>query len=131
MTTLLDGTVRRAGDRIRITVTLVAVDDGFCLWSERYDRDVHDIFALQDEIARAVVNALEITLSSADREAAHRLSTPDLDAYDATCAAAATSSGSTSAASATRASCSSRPSPSTRRTAARMPASPTAARIST
>ena len=82
VTTLLDGTVRRAGDRIRITVTLVAVDDGFCLWSERYDRDVHDIFALQDEIARAVVNALEITLSSADREAAHRLSTPDLDAYE-------------------------------------------------
>ena len=60
----------------------MAVDDGFCLWSERYDRDVHDIFALQDEIARAVVNALEITLSSADREAAHRLSTPDLDAYE-------------------------------------------------
>ena len=82
VTTLLDGTVRRAGDRIRITVTLVAVDDGFCLWSERYDRDVHDIFALQDEIARAVVNALEITLSTADREAAHRLSTPDLDAYE-------------------------------------------------
>jgi TolB-like protein/Flp pilus assembly protein TadD len=82
VTTLLDGTVRRSGDRIRITVTLVAVDDGFCLWSERYDRDVRDIFALQDEIARAVVNALELTLSSTDREAAHRLSTPDLDAYD-------------------------------------------------
>ena len=82
VSTLLDGTVRRSGDRIRITVTLVAVDDGFCLWSERYDRDVRDIFALQDEIARAVVNALEITLSSADREAAHRLSTPNLDAYD-------------------------------------------------
>jgi TolB-like protein len=82
VSTLLDGTVRRSGDRIRITVTLVAVDDGFCLWSERYDRDVRDIFALQDEIARAVVNALEITLTSAEREAAHRLSTPDLDAYD-------------------------------------------------
>jgi TolB-like protein/Flp pilus assembly protein TadD len=80
--TLLDGTVRRQGDRLRITVTLVAADDGFCLWSERYDRDVHDIFALQDEIARAVVAALEITLTSAEREAAHRLSTPNLDAYD-------------------------------------------------
>ena len=80
--TLLDGTVRRAGDRIRITVTLVSVEDGFCLWSERYDRDVRDIFALQDEIARAVVNALEITLSSADREAILRLSTENLDAYD-------------------------------------------------
>jgi TolB-like protein len=82
VSTLLDGTVRRSGDRIRITVTLVAVDDGFCLWSERYDRDVRDIFALQDEIARAVVAALEITLTSAEREAAHRLSTPSLDAYD-------------------------------------------------
>jgi TolB-like protein/Flp pilus assembly protein TadD len=82
VSTLLDGTVRRSGDRIRITVTLVAVDDGFCLWSERYDRDVRDIFAVQDEIARAVVNALELTLSSAEREAVHRLSTPDLDAYD-------------------------------------------------
>jgi TolB-like protein/Flp pilus assembly protein TadD len=82
VTTLLDGTVRRSGDRIRITVSLVAVDDGFCLWSERYDRDVKDIFALEDEIARAVVNALELTLSSTDREAAHRLATPDLDAYD-------------------------------------------------
>jgi len=82
VSTLLDGTVRRSGDRIRVTVTLVAVDDGFCLWSERYDRDVRDIFALQDEIARAVVAALEITLSSADREAAHRLSMPNLDAYD-------------------------------------------------
>ena len=82
VSTLLDGTVRRSGDRIRITVTLVAVEDGFCLWTERYDRDVRDIFALQDEIARAVVNALEVTLSSADREAAYRLSTPSLDAYD-------------------------------------------------
>ncbi len=79
VSTLLDGTVRRSGDRIRITVTLVAVDDGFCLWSERYDRDVRDIFALQDEIARAVVNALEMTMSSSEREAAHRLSTPNLD----------------------------------------------------
>ena len=82
VSTLLDGTVRRVGERIRVTVTLVSVEDGFCLWSERYDRDVRDIFALQDEIARAVANALEITLSSADREAAHRLSTADLDAYD-------------------------------------------------
>jgi len=82
VTTLLDGTVRRVGDRIRITVTLVSASDGFCLWSERYDRDVHDLFALQDEIARAVVSALEITLSSDDREAIHRLSTADLDAYD-------------------------------------------------
>ncbi len=82
VSTLLDGTVRRAGDRIRITVTLVSVEDGFCLWSERYDRDVRDIFALQDEMARAVVNALEVTLSTADREAAHRLSTANLDAYD-------------------------------------------------
>jgi len=82
VTTLLDGTVRRAGDRIRITVTLVDVEDGFCLWSDRYDRDVRDLFALQDEIARSVVAALEIAFSSSDREAMHRLATANLDAYD-------------------------------------------------
>jgi non-specific serine/threonine protein kinase len=82
VTTLLDGTVRRAGDRIRITVTLVDVEDGFCLWSERYDRDVQDLFALQDEIARSVVAALEVAFSSTDREAAQRLATANLDAYD-------------------------------------------------
>ena len=82
VSTLLDGTVRRSGDRIRVTVSLVDTDDGFCLWSERYDRDLRDLFALQDEMAKAVVAALEITLSSSDREAAHRLSTASLDAYD-------------------------------------------------
>jgi TolB-like protein/tRNA A-37 threonylcarbamoyl transferase component Bud32 len=82
VTTLLDGTVRRADNRIRITVTLVDVEDGFCLWSERYDRDVRDIFALQDEIAHSVVAALEIAFSSSDREAVRRLATASLDAYD-------------------------------------------------
>ncbi len=82
VSTLLDGTVRRSGDRIRVTVTLVDTDDGFSLWSERYDRELRDLFALQDEMAKAVVAALEVTLSSSDREAVHRLSTASLDAYD-------------------------------------------------
>jgi TolB-like protein/Flp pilus assembly protein TadD len=82
VTTLLDGTVRRIGDRLRITVTLVDVQDGFCVWSERYDRDLRDLFALEDEIAKSVVAALEIALSSADREAVYRLATASIDAYD-------------------------------------------------
>jgi TolB-like protein/cytochrome c-type biogenesis protein CcmH/NrfG len=82
VSTLLDGTVRRLGDRIRITVSLVDVEDGFSLWSERYERNVRDLFALQDEIAHAVVAALEITLGAANREALQRLATASLDAYD-------------------------------------------------
>ena len=80
--TLLDGSVRRAGDRLRVTVKLIDVTDGYCLWSERYDRDMRDVFAVQDEIARSVVDALEMTLSAADHEAFRKLATSDVDAYE-------------------------------------------------
>jgi adenylate cyclase len=59
---ILEGSVRKGGDRVRITAQLVKVDDGFHLWSETYDREVDDIFAVQDEIATAVVNELKATL---------------------------------------------------------------------
>ncbi len=59
---LLEGSVRRSGDKVRITTQLVSVADGFHLWSETYDGDLTDIFALQDEIAAAVVKALRIEL---------------------------------------------------------------------
>jgi len=58
------------------------VADGFCLWSERYDRDMRDVFAVQDEIAQNVVAALQVTLSSSEKEALQKLATSDLDAYD-------------------------------------------------
>ena len=56
--TVLEGSVRRAGNRVRITVQLVNVADGYHLWSETYERSLDDIFAVQDEVARAVVNSL-------------------------------------------------------------------------
>ena len=59
---VLEGSVRKAGNQIRITVQLIKADDGFHLWSETYDRTLDNIFAIQDEIAAAVVDALKITL---------------------------------------------------------------------
>jgi serine/threonine protein kinase len=59
---MLEGTVRRAGNRLRITVQLIGVADGRTLWSERYDREAADVFAIQDEIARTIVTTLRATL---------------------------------------------------------------------
>jgi serine/threonine protein kinase/Flp pilus assembly protein TadD len=82
VSTVLGGSVRKAGDRVRIGVELVDASDGFRIWSERYDLPFEDIFAVQDEIARRVVDALELTLSARERAALQRASTPDLGAYD-------------------------------------------------
>ena len=60
--TLLEGSVRKAGNRVRITAQLIKVADGFHLWSETYDRVLDDIFAVQDDIARAVSSAMHVTL---------------------------------------------------------------------
>ena len=60
--TLLEGSVRKAGNRVRITAQLIKVEDGFHLWSETYDRVLDDIFAVQDDIARSVSKALHVTL---------------------------------------------------------------------
>jgi TolB-like protein/Flp pilus assembly protein TadD len=60
---VLEGSVRRAGNRVRVTVQLVDVSNGFRLWSERYDRQMEDIFDVQDEIARAIAERLKVTLS--------------------------------------------------------------------
>src|SRR6185437_10071094 len=72
--TILEGSVRKSGKRMRISVQLVNVADGYHLWSERYDRTLEDIFAVQDDIAQSVVNELRATLlgagASRTREAA-------------------------------------------------------------
>ena len=70
--TVLEGSVRKAGNRLRISVQLVNVADGYHLWSERYDRTLEDIFAVQDDIAQSVVKELRATLlgEPADVEAA-------------------------------------------------------------
>ena len=81
--TLLEGSVRKAGDRLRITAQLINVADGSHLWSERYDRRLEDVFAIQDEIALAIVAALEVRLLGRERAAIERPATVDLDAYSA------------------------------------------------
>jgi eukaryotic-like serine/threonine-protein kinase len=78
---LLEGSVRRAGNRVRVTAQLIKVADGFHLWSERYDREWTDIFAIQDEITHAITSALRIRLS-ADSSTPHRHQ-PNLRAYEA------------------------------------------------
>ena len=62
VSTVLEGSVRKAGNRLRITAQIVKVADGYHLWSERYDRQMEDIFEIQDEIALAVVEALKVAL---------------------------------------------------------------------
>jgi len=79
--TVLEGSVRRAGNRIRVTAQLINAADGYHLWSERYDRDLTDIFAIQDDIARAIAGALQIRLS--EKPGAHRHRTPNFAAYEA------------------------------------------------
>jgi tetratricopeptide (TPR) repeat protein len=77
--TVLEGSVRRAGSRIRVTVQLINVADGSHLWSDRYDRELSDIFAVQDEISAAIAKALRVKLSP---EAASQRYTPKLEAYE-------------------------------------------------
>ena len=80
--TVLEGSVRRAGKRIRITAQLIDADSGFHMWSETFDRELEDIFAVQDEIALSIVNALEITLSPRQEREIEKAPTADINAYD-------------------------------------------------
>ncbi len=77
--TILEGSIQRSGNKIRITAQLINVDDGFHLWSGNFDRSIDDIFAVQDEIATAVVAALQVTLLGGVQGAGSR----DPAAYDA------------------------------------------------
>ncbi|HUF34520.1 MAG TPA: protein kinase [Gemmatimonadales bacterium] len=78
---MLEGTVRRAGNRLRITVQLTGVADGRTLWTERYDRELADVFAIQDEIARTIVSTLRATLLSDLGDAPPVRYTANLRAY--------------------------------------------------
>jgi TolB-like protein/lipoprotein NlpI len=79
--TLLEGSVRKAGDRLRITAQLVNVSDGYHLWSERYDRQLDDVFAVQDEIARAIVEKLKVKLVGPREAPLVRRGSTNLEAY--------------------------------------------------
>jgi adenylate cyclase len=79
---VVEGSVRRAADRVRITAQLVDADTGNHLWAERYDRDMRDIFAVQDEVARSVASTISGRVEAAGRDRAVRLSPTALRAYD-------------------------------------------------
>lgn len=79
---LVEGSVRRAGDRIRITAQLIDTNSGVHLWADRYDRELKDLFAVQDEVAHTVASTLADRVSSAAMGHARRKSTDSLTAYD-------------------------------------------------
>jgi len=79
---ILEGSVRKSGDRIRVTAQLIEVSTDTHLWSETYTRQLDDIFAVQDEIASAIVNALRITLVGEDQTIIQNRSTTNADAYN-------------------------------------------------
>jgi eukaryotic-like serine/threonine-protein kinase len=81
--TVLEGSVRKAGQRVRVSIQLVNVSDGYQLWSETYDRTLDDVFAVQDDVARAVVTALPGTLALRPSGSTPRPGTSDHDAHDA------------------------------------------------
>lgn len=80
--TVLEGSVRRAGDRVRITAQLIDSATDSHLWSETYDREFRDLFAIQDDIAQSITGALQMTLSPKERRSIQNVSTADTGAYD-------------------------------------------------
>jgi 23S rRNA (cytidine1920-2'-O)/16S rRNA (cytidine1409-2'-O)-methyltransferase len=79
---VLEGSVRKAGNRLRISTQLVDVATSFQLWSERYDREMQDVFAIQDEIATSIVNALKVVLTPKEEAAIKKIPTQSVRAYE-------------------------------------------------
>jgi serine/threonine protein kinase/TolB-like protein/tetratricopeptide (TPR) repeat protein len=79
---VLEGSVRKAGDHIRINVQLVGTADGNALWSEEYDREMKDVFAIQDEISRKIVDSLKVKLTPTEEHAIERVPTSNPKAYE-------------------------------------------------
>ena len=79
---IVEGSVRKAGNRVRVTVQMVEVESGTHVWAERYDRELEDIFAVQDEITQSIVSVLPNRLRSAMTEQVQRKSTESLSAYE-------------------------------------------------
>jgi TolB-like protein/Tfp pilus assembly protein PilF len=80
--TVLEGSVRKSGNKLRITAQLVSVEDGYHIWSERYDREMDDVFAIQDEIALAIAEKLKITLLKTDIQNINKIPTQVKEAYE-------------------------------------------------
>ena len=81
VSTVLEGSVRKQGNRVRITAQLVSVEDGFHLWSEKYDRDLDDIFAIQEEIAISITEQLKVTLLEKEKSLISKTPTQSREAY--------------------------------------------------
>jgi serine/threonine-protein kinase len=81
VTTILEGSVRKSGNRLRITAQLINVADGYHLWSERYDRELQDIFEVQDEISKTIASRLKVTLRGERQEPLVKAGTTNLEAY--------------------------------------------------
>jgi adenylate cyclase len=79
---VLEGSVRKAGARVRVTAQLIDGASGGHVWADRFDRDLTDIFAIQDEISKAIVDALKVTLLPAEKKAIERRGTGNSDAYN-------------------------------------------------
>ena len=82
VSTVLDGSVRRMGNRLRITAQLVNVADGYQLWSERYDREMEDVFAIQDDISQSIVKALRVILTEGEKKQIEKARAVNVQAYD-------------------------------------------------
>ena len=80
--TVLEGSVRKSGNRIRITGQLINVSDGYHIWSDKFDRDMEDIFEIQDEISLAIAETLKIKLLKREKEAVVKRHTDDHEAYE-------------------------------------------------
>ncbi len=80
--TILEGSVRKAGNQLRIAAQLTSVADGYALWSGQFDRELEDIFLIQDEIAENIMHALEVELSEKDERILTKAATKDYQAYD-------------------------------------------------
>jgi tetratricopeptide (TPR) repeat protein len=80
--TVLEGSVRKAGNRLRITAQLINVADGYHLWSERYDRELNDVFAIQDEISMAIVDHLKVSLLHSEKKDLVKHYTDNIEAYN-------------------------------------------------
>jgi len=82
VSTVLHGSIRKQGQRLRLTVQLINVDDGFHLWSEKYDRSLDDVFAIQEEVALAVTEKLKLTLQEKERSQIRNDCTSNPEAYE-------------------------------------------------
>ena len=80
--TVLEGRLRRVGTKLRITAQLIKIVDGFSLWSERFDREMQDVFAIQDDITRAIMAALKVRFAGRSDQPLFKLQTTNAEAYE-------------------------------------------------